>query len=97
MLIKLGPQSIQILKYILHYQDRCGYPPSLTEIGKRMQFDSNNTVRYHIARMEKAGIIRRTKKQARSIQIVNMGMVLQMVNHHGNGYTVNYKGKNEMV
>jgi repressor LexA len=83
MLNKVGPQSVRILKYILHYQDRKGYPPSLLEICQRLHFKSANTASYHLARMESAGIVKREKGRARCLQIVDIARAIQLVNHSG--------------
>lgn len=92
--IKLGAQSVSILKYILHYQDRRGYPPSLLEICERLHYKSNYSAQYHMARMENAGIIKRTKGRARSIQIVDMELALRIANH-GNSYPGNQPDNEE--
>lgn len=78
--IKWSRPSVTILRYILHYQDRRGYPPTLAEIQSRLNYRDFSTARYHVNRMIRAGILKKESNRARSIQIVDFGRALRIAN-----------------
>ena len=68
---KLNGNQENILRYIQHVLSTKGYPPSVREIGDAIGLRSSSTVHGHLARLEKAGYIRRDKDKPRAIEIIH--------------------------
>lgn len=64
-----GNQS-KIHKFIVRWQREKGYPPTQAEITHNLEFRNINTVRGHLARIEKKGYIRLNSGKARGIQVL---------------------------
>jgi len=60
----------EILAYIRRFTRENGYPPTIREIGEAFRISSTNGVRYHLSRLEKAGLLKRSGKISRGIGAV---------------------------
>jgi repressor LexA len=60
-----------IYEFILGWQREKGYPPTQAEIRHNLKFGNLNTVRGHLARIEKKGYIRLNGGKARGIQVLS--------------------------
>lgn len=60
----------KVLKVIKIYLDEKGYPPSVRELKQEMDVNSTSTIHYYLAKLEEKGLIRRTNKKNRAIEIV---------------------------
>lgn len=59
-----------VLKFLIDYVDRVGYPPSIREIGKHFDIGSLRGVTVHLDALARKGYIQRSNTP-RSIRIVN--------------------------
>ena len=66
---KLTDTQEKLLAFIRSRHVRTGIYPSVREIGKHMNFQSTNTVDYHLRRLTEAGVLVRRGHQARSFII----------------------------
>lgn len=66
-----------IYEFIVRWQREKGYPPTQAEIGYHLKFGNINTVRGHLARIEKKGYIRLNCGKARGIQVLSPPPVLR--------------------
>lgn len=64
-----GKQS-GVYEFIIKWQREKGYPPTQAEIRLNLKFGNINTVRGHLARIEKKGKIRLNSGVARGIQVL---------------------------
>nr|NNM89920.1 transcriptional repressor LexA [Bacilli bacterium] len=60
-----------ILLFIKQEVQRCGYPPSVREIGEAVGVMSTSTVHGHLEQLEKRGLIRRNPTKPRAIEIID--------------------------
>lgn len=65
----LTDRQAEILAFIDQIIDRCGYPPTIREIGRQFGFKSPNAVRIHLNALERKGAIIRDKTLARGLRI----------------------------
>lgn len=65
----LTKRQKQIFDYIKLFIEKHGYSPSFEEIKKHLKLSSVSTVHFHIAGMEKAGLIKKGKNEPRAIEI----------------------------
>lgn len=68
--LDLTKRQREIFEYIESFLDRTGYPPTVREIGKAMGLHSPSTVHAHLAKLEKAGILRRDPSKPRAIEVL---------------------------
>jgi len=61
----------QILEYIRSEVRRCGFPPSVREIGTAVGLSSSSTVHSHLAALEAKGLIRRDPTKPRALEILD--------------------------
>lgn len=59
-----------ILNYIILFNKKHGYPPSVREIMEELGLQSTSATHYHLANMEKLGLITHTPGVARSIRVI---------------------------
>jgi repressor LexA len=65
----LTPRQLEILRYIRDFRDRCGYSPTMQEIGDHLSL-TKVTVFEHVGALKKKGLLRRGRKhKARSLQL----------------------------
>jgi repressor LexA len=66
---ELTKRQQQILDYIHAELHRCGYPPSVREIGEAVGLSSSSTVHSHLAALEAKGYIRRDPSKPRALEV----------------------------
>src|SRR5574337_1592819 len=64
----LTDRQRQILNFIANYKARHGAPPTQREIARHLKIYVRG-VQYHLERLEKAGLLTRTPKRARAIDL----------------------------
>ncbi len=65
----LTAKQQQIYDYILAFTGEHGYPPSVREIGAAVGLKSPSTVHFHLAGLEKAGVIIKAEGKTRAISM----------------------------
>lgn len=60
-----------ILNFIRNFISGSGYPPTIREIGRGMGITSPNGVMCHLRALKKKGLIRTSRDQSRSIQLIH--------------------------
>ena len=58
----------EILSFIEDFTRERGYPPTIREIGKAFSIASTNGVRFHLHKLEKQGLLKRSGKISRGIE-----------------------------
>ncbi len=66
---KLSAPQQAIYDFMVKYQEKKGYPPSVREICKGVGLRSTSTVHGHLARLERKGLLRRDPTKPRAIEI----------------------------
>ncbi len=63
------PRQLQVLQFIRDSRNRCGYSPTMQEIGDHLRL-TKVTVFEHVGALEKKGLLLRgAKHKARSLQV----------------------------
>lgn len=65
----LTPRQADVILMIRNHRHLYGYAPSIREIAAALQICRGTTMT-HLARMEKKGLIRRTSKAHRTLEVV---------------------------
>lgn len=68
---ELTKRQQEILDYIRGELHRCGYPPSVREIGTAVGLSSSSTVHSHLAALEAKGFIRRDPSKPRALEVLD--------------------------
>ena len=68
---ELTKRQQQILDFIRAEIHRCGYPPSVREIGESVGLSSSSTVHSHLAALEAKGFIRRDPSKPRALEVLD--------------------------
>ena len=63
------PKQQEILDYIIAFQAKHGYPPSVREIGAAVGLKSPSTVHFHLKGLEAAGLITKAEGKTRAITV----------------------------
>ena len=66
-------RPVRILNYIRDFARRNGYPPTVREIQDACGLASPRPVQYHLAALERDGLIERVPRTARGIQLAGAG------------------------
>ncbi|HEY7018664.1 MAG TPA: transcriptional repressor LexA [Gaiellaceae bacterium] len=66
----LTERQQEIWNYLVEYQDRHGYPPTVREIGARVGLASPSTVHAHLANLERAGLLKRDPTKPRALELL---------------------------
>lgn len=66
--MELTERQRQILRFIADYKTRHGAPPTLREIAGHLKIYLRG-VQYHLERLERAGMLTRTPKRSRAIEL----------------------------
>ena len=66
---ELSPKQQQIYDFIVAFQARHGYPPSVREIGEHVGLKSPSTVHFHLKGLEEKGLITKAEGKTRAITI----------------------------
>lgn len=67
----LTKRQHQILDFIRSEIHRCGYPPSVREIGEAIGLSSSSTVHSHLAALESKGYLRRDPSKPRALEVLD--------------------------
>jgi repressor LexA len=65
----LSDRQRAILKFIQHWSNEHGYPPTIREIGKAVRINSTSVVNYNLNKLVKEGYISRSKDVSRGIRL----------------------------
>jgi repressor LexA len=68
---ELTKRQQEILDYVRAEVHRCGYPPSVREIGVAVGLSSSSTVHSHLAALESKGFIRRDPSKPRALEVLD--------------------------
>jgi len=68
---ELTKRQQQILDFIRAEIHRCGYPPSVREIGEAVGLSSSSTVHSHLAALEVKGFLRRDPSKPRALEVLD--------------------------
>jgi len=68
----LTPRQLEVLNFIRRFADAHGYSPTLEEIAAYFSV-SSVTIFGHVKALERKGFLRRTKHEARSIELIHTG------------------------
>jgi len=68
---ELTKRQRQILDFIRAEIHRCGYPPSVREIGEAIGLSSSSTVHSHLAALETKGFLRRDPSKPRALEVLD--------------------------
>lgn len=60
-----------VYRYIVHYINRVGYPPSYREIARACNLASISSVTYHLRQLQAANKIKVAPNRSRAIQVIN--------------------------
>jgi len=71
--VELTDRQREILEFVNAHVERCGYPPTVREIGQAVGLTSPSTVHAHLAKLERAGLIRRDATKPRALEVVDGG------------------------
>ncbi len=66
---ELTKRQQQILDFVRAEIHRCGYPPSVREIGEAIGLSSSSTVHSHLAALEAKGYIKRDPSKPRALEV----------------------------
>ena len=66
----LTKRNKQTLDFVMNYQKRKGYAPSLDEIRKKLKLASVSTAHFHVSKLRDLGYLSKEENQPRSIQAV---------------------------
>jgi repressor LexA len=69
VMYSLSKRQRAILKYIVRYQSRKGYSPSIRDICKGVGLSSSSSVHLHLKTLEDKGYIRRDPTKPRTIEV----------------------------
>ena len=64
----LTKRQKQVLDFIINYQGRKGYAPSLDEIRKKLKLSSVSTAHFHISKLRDLGYLSKKENKPRSIE-----------------------------
>lgn len=67
---KLSKRQQNIMKFMHHYMEDQGYPPTIREIGEACDINSTSVVNYNLNKLVSAGYLERTKQVSRGLQII---------------------------
>lgn len=68
---RIQDKTDKLFDYIINFQAKNGFPPSLREMGAFMGISSTSTISYYLNYLEEQGLIRRDVYKNRAIEILN--------------------------
>lgn len=74
----LTKRQKQVLVFILKFQTKYGYSPSLEEIAKHLQLSSVSTAHHHVKALESLGLINKEENQPRGINVTNIDQIVKI-------------------
>ncbi len=66
----LGDRPRKILEFLVNFQEKHGYSPSIREIGQCINVKSTSLVDYYVEQLHQEGYIERDKRVSRSIRVL---------------------------
>ena len=66
----LRPRQQEILRFIEHFMDEFGYPPTVRDIQSGCAISSTSVVDYNLRALTRAGLLRRSREVSRGIELV---------------------------
>jgi len=76
----LSERHINVLKFLVKYQDENGRPPSIREIGDAAKISSTSVVNYYLEQLEKMGYIERDSRVSRGLRLTEkVNEVVQII------------------
>lgn len=70
MALTFTKRKDEIYNFIVEYRDEYGFPPSVREIGDKVNIKSTSTVHQHLHSLERLGYIKIFKAVPRGIQVL---------------------------
>jgi repressor LexA len=70
VLAELTPRLVATYVFLVDFIGQTGYPPSIRQIGEHTGLASTSSVYADLRRLERLGLIRREREQARAITVV---------------------------
>ena len=67
----LTARQEQVLRFIREFTRTNGYPPTVREIGSKLELSSPSTVHVHLGNLERLGFIRRDPSKPRALELVD--------------------------
>ncbi len=67
---KLTQRQREVLDFVCGYAHEHGYPPAVRDIGLALGLASPSTVHGHLARLERAGLVRRDPTKPRALELL---------------------------
>lgn len=67
---KLSKRQQNIMKFMHHYMESQGYPPTIREIGNACDINSTSVVNYNLNKLVSAGYLERSDKVSRGLRII---------------------------
>ncbi|MGJ3238173.1 MAG: transcriptional repressor LexA [Anaerolineae bacterium] len=67
---KLSERQQNILKFMVSYTDKNGFPPTIREIGEATSINSTSVVNYNLNKLVKAGYIDRSDRVSRGLKVI---------------------------
>lgn len=64
-------QSERLLNFIKEYKDDNGFPPTMREMKKALNFKSISTVSYYLDKLQDQGLIKKQANKNRALDIIN--------------------------
>jgi repressor LexA len=66
----LSERSLEFRDFIENYRQQQGFPPAIRDIMVGMEVRSTSTVKYHVDRLIRAGLVKHTPGKSRSLVVV---------------------------
>lgn len=76
---ELTVRQREVLRFILEYQERQGYPPTLKEIAGHFGMASLNAVRDHLRALERKGHLKRAAEKSRAMAVAGRHRGLPLI------------------
>lgn len=76
----LEPRLKKIVAFVIDYQEKKGYPPTIREIGHEINVNSTSQVTYYLKKLRKEDLIDRSENLSRSIRVSPDGYKLLGLN-----------------
>lgn len=68
-MINLSPRQKNILRYIVSFVIEKEYPPTIREIGEKVEISSTSVVNYNLTKLENEGLIARARDVSRGLSV----------------------------
>ncbi len=68
--MKNNTKKQELLDFIKSHSEKYSYPPTVREMCRALKVTSTSTIAYHLDKLEKEGLIRRSPNKNRAIEVV---------------------------